>query len=403
MRPGVGSAAEQDWEHLKSNRATLLQPSPFVDLAPMMEHQDLIFFGGGTPPPAQVPVERLRQASADTWEDAREIFNYSESSGHLPLRQLISNMLARRGIDAGCDRILITNGSQQGIDLIARSLLDSGDQVVVEGPTYFGAMQALDAYEIEYLVAPIDDDGIVPDALEQLLRTNDRVKFIYTVSIFQNPTGVTMTEDRMRQIIEIAKRYGVAIVEDDPYGDLAFAGDPPRPLAGFDANVIYLGTFSKTIMPALRTGWMVFPPALGPSLLDGKEAVDIQSDRFVQRMIVRAARDGWLDRHIDESRHLYGMKCRTMVTALKCSMPEGVTWKEPGGGFFLWLQLPDGMTARTLLPAAVEHSVGFLPGYFFYPDRRPTPALRLGFTTLSDADIEQGIDRLGDAIRSAMD
>ncbi len=283
-----------EWNGLKAHRAAVLRPSPFVDLRPMMKVDDLIFFGGGTPPPERIPVERLKQANLDAWEDAREISAYAEADGHLPLRELISQRMAKRGVEAPPERILITNGSQQGIDLVARALFDPGDRVVVEGPTYFGALQAFDPFEVEYLVAPVDRHGIIPEKLEELLQMNEGVKAIYTVSIYQNPTGTTIAEERRQQILDIAHAHGVAIIEDDPYGELTFEDEPPRPLAADDANVIYLGTFSKTIMPALRIGWIVFPPELGAVLLDGKEAVDIQSDRFVQRMITAHVRTaGW--------------------------------------------------------------------------------------------------------------
>ena len=389
------------WARLKARRAAALRPSPFVDLRPMMAHEDMIFFGGGTPPPERVPVERLQQANLDAWEDAREISAYGEAEGHLPLRELISERMARRGVDAPAERILITNGSQQGIDLAARALFDPGDQVIVEGPTYFGALQAFDPFEVEYLVADVDDEGVNPERLEALLETNDRVKAIYTVSIYQNPTGVMIGDSRRREIIDLAEAYGVVIIEDDPYGELTFEERPPMPLAADDENIVYLGTFSKTIMPSLRIGWMVYPTELRPALVDGKEAVDIQSDRFVQRMIVGASQDGWLDHHIDESRAVYREKAATMSAALGRAMPDGVRWLDPDGGFFLWLQLPNGLTSRSLMHHAVDCGVGFLPGYFFYPDRRAVEAVRLGFTTLSDDRIEEGVGRLGEAIRLA--
>lgn len=390
-----------DWNHLKAQRAASLRPSPFADLRPMMAADDLIFFGGGTPPPERIPVERLLQANLDVWEDAREIYSYAESDGYLPLRELICRRMAQRGVTAPPERVLITNGSQQGIDLVARALFDPGDRVVVEGPTYFGALQAFDPFEVEYLVAPVDEHGLIPEKLEELLATNECIKAIYTVSIYQNPTGSTIADDRRRQIIELARSAGVAILEDDPYGELTFQDAPPRPLAADDEGVIYLGTFSKTIMPALRIGWVVFPPELAEVLIDGKEAVDIQSDRFVQRMIAGACQDGWLDGHIVESRKLYHHKAKTMTAALSREMPEGVNWAEPEGGFFLWLTLPEGMRSRDLLAHAVRERVGFLPGYFFYPDRREVSAVRLGFTTLPDERIETGIGRLAAAIHQA--
>jgi len=390
-----------DWGPLLAHRAASLKPSPFVDLLPLRQVDDLIFFAGGTPPPERVPVERLRQASADVWEVAREIAVYGESYGHDELRDLIAERLARRGVQTERERILITNGSQQGLDLAARALFDPGDRVVVEGPTYFGALQAFDAYEVEYLVAPVDEHGLIPEKLAEILASNERIKALYTIPSFQNPTGATISDERRREILRLTREAGVAVIEDDPYGELVFDGPPTRPLAADDGNVIYLGTFSKTIMPALRIGWMVYPEQLGPPLLDGKEAVDIQSDRFVQRTIVGAAQDGWLDQHIAECNAAYRERARIMFAALEREMPPGVEWTTPAGGFFTWLTMHGGPTADALLPFAARHKVGYLPGSFFYPDRRKIPALRLGFTTLSPERIEEGAYRLGQAIREA--
>jgi 2-aminoadipate transaminase len=377
-----------DWSRVLARRAASIKPSPFVDLGPIWKTPDLIFFGGGTPPPERVPVERLRQAMLDAWEDAPSISAYGESPGHDPLRQVISERLTLRGAEVDPGRVLVTNGP--------------GDRVLVEGPTYFGALQAFDAYEVEYVVVPVDEDGIIPEALEEALASFDRIKALYTVSIFQNPTGVTIAEGRRRRILDLVRAAQVAVIEDDPYGELSFEDIPPRPLLADSPDVIYLGTFSKTIMPALRIGWAVFPPALGPVLLDGKEAVDIQSDRFVQRMIAGASRDGWLDMHIAESSALYHRRALTMHAALEREMPEGVSWTRPAGGFFTWLSLPDGLTADALLPLAAGEGVGYLPGSFFYPDRRSVPALRLGYTTLSRERIEEGVARLAKAVRIAL-
>ncbi len=392
---------EFNWGATMARRARSMQPSPFVDLKPMMELEDLIFFGGGTPSPDLVPVDRLREASRDVWEEARDISFYGEPYGHAPLRELISARMSRRGLVAPPDRVLITNGSQQGLDLVARVLFDPGDRVIVEGPTYFGALQAFDAYEVEYVVAPMDEKGLIPDELEAILRSTGRVKAIYTVSIFQNPTGVTLSDDRRHRILDLAQQFGVAIIEDDPYGELVFDDSVTRPLAADDPNVVYLGTFSKTIMPALRIGWTVFQQAIAAPLLDGKEAVDIQSDRFVQRMIVGAAQGGWLDQHIESSRLAYFDRASAMFRALEREMPEGVSWTRPGGGFFTWVTLPDGLTGDYLLQHAANHRVGYLPGSFFYSDRRAVPALRLGFTTLPVCQIDEGIARLARAIRDA--
>lgn len=388
------------WDQVVAKRAGKLAPSAFGDLDGIGDVSKLIFFSGGTPPTDQLPISRLRQAISDAWEEAQGILYYGESQGHQPLREAIAGRMASRGADVMPDQIMITNGSQQGLDLIARTLFDPGDTVVVEGPTYFGAMQAFDAYEVSYVTAPVDDNGLVPESLEPLLAATPRPKAIYTVPTFQNPTGVTISPERRQQVIELSRAYNVPIIEDDPYGELYFAGNAIPPLRALDSDVIYLGSFSKTLAPALRMGWMVMPGALSAPLLNSKEAVDIQSDRFVQRAVTSTIADGWLDHHLGHARNVYAERCNRMLAALAREMPEGVRWVKPGGGFFIWLQLPEDVSSNRLLPVAGQHGVAYLPGSAFFPDRRPEPALRLGFSTLPLEEIDEGIARLGKATRS---
>lgn len=391
------------WDSVLAARVASIKPSPFVDLGDIWRIEDLIFFSGGTPPAEQVPADRLRAAMLDAWEDAATIYGYGESNGHEPLLRLIADRLATRSTVVDPDDIVVTNGSQQGLDLIARVLFDPGDVVIVEGPTYFGALQAFDAYQVSYRDVPVDDQGIIPDELERALREEPRPKAIYTVPIFQNPTGATISPERQRRIVDLAREHNVVIIEDDPYGELRFDGKPEPPLRALDPNVVYLGTFSKTLYPALRIGWMTVPKPLMEGVLDSKEAVDIQSDRFVQRAITRAASDGWLDQHLAEARELYQRRCDHMLAALEREMPEGVRWTRPQGGFFIWVTLPDGLTADALMHIAADEHVAFLPGSFFYPDRRPSPELRLGFSTLPRERIDEGIARLGRAVSIALE
>lgn len=391
-----------NWTQVMAKRAGKLAPSAFGDLEGIRDVSDLIFFAGGTPPVEQLPIDRLRQASSNAWEEAEGILYYGESQGHQPLLDAIAARMTARGAAVRAEQVMITNGSQQGLDLIARTLFDPGDTVIVEGPTYFGAMQAFDAYEVSYLTAPVDDDGLIPDSLEELLRSNPRTKAIYTVPTFQNPTGVTISSERRQQVVDLSRRFNVPIIEDDPYGELHFPGNEVPPLRALDDDIIYLGTFSKTLAPALRMGWMVMPEALTAPLVNSKEAVDIQSDRFVQRAVVDAIADGWLDRHLDEARALYAERCQRMLDALEREMPDGTTWITPGGGFFVWVRLPEGLSSNALLRIAGTHGVAFLPGSAFFADRRPEPAFRLGFSTLSLDQIDEGIRRLGRATVEAL-
>lgn len=391
-----------DWERLRSKRSPNLHGWAKNDISFIWDTPDLIYLCDGAPAIEQVPVDILRQAHAHAWEDAASILSYGESLGHDPLRTAIADRMGSRGAEVDYEQVLVTNGSQQGLDLIARALFDPGDIVIVEGPTYFGALQAFDAYEIEYRVAPLDEHGLIPEELERLLDQEPRPKAIYTVPTFQNPTGVSMTPERARRVVEIARTGNVAIIEDDPYGDIYFGAAPPVPLRALDADVIYLGTFSKTLAPALRMGWMVAPAALFPQLANSKEAVDIMSDRFVQRAVASTTSDGWLDKHLDEARAFYRERRDVMLAALEREMPDGVTWTRPDGGFFLWVTLPDGIIADDVLRASLKYSVGFLPGSCFYPDARPDSSFRLAYPTSPPDVVAHGINRIGQAIRDVM-
>jgi 2-aminoadipate transaminase len=379
-----------------------LHPYVKVDLSPIWETPGVIYFGDGAPAVEQMPIARLRQAQADAWEEAADILSYGESEGHLPLRELIAQRMRSRGAEVDSGNTLITCGSQQGLDLIARALFDPGDVVVVEAPTYFGAIQAFDAYEVSYREAPLDEHGIIPEALEPLLFREPRPKAIYLVPTFQNPTGVTLSPERRARVLALARAANVAVIEDDPYGELYFGAQPIAPLRALDPDVVYLGTFSKTIAPALRMGWMVVPPVLYPLVYSSKEATDMLSDRFVQRAIVRVAADGWLDARLAEARPFYRARRDHLLAALQREMPPCVRWTVPEGGFFTWVTLPDGLLADDLLPIALRHGVGFLPGSCFYPEPTPRPGFRLSYPTLAPDVVDEGMRRLGASVRELM-
>jgi 2-aminoadipate transaminase len=394
-----------EWDRIKSRRTPdlhgwLKAVSPTIDR--IWTTPGLIYICDGAPALEQMPVARLRQAHADAWEDAANALSYGDGGGYPPLREAIAERMTARGVPVNPDGILVTNGSQQGLDLVGRALLDEGDIVVVEGPTYFGAVQAFDQYQVQYRVAPMDEHGLIPEGLEPLLYEEPRPKILYTVPTFQNPTGVTIPEERRKRIIEMARAANVAIVEDDPYGDIYFTPEPIPPLRALDPNVIYLGTFSKTLAPALRMGWMVAPPDILESAAFSKEAVDMMSDRFVQRAVVRTIENGWLDHHLAGAREFYRGHRDAMLAALDREMPDGVTWTQPDGGFFLWVTLPDGYTAEALLEVALKHGVGFLPGSCFYPYPKPEPGFRLSYPTQPREVIDEAVKRLGAAMRELL-
>lgn len=391
-----------DWEKLRARRAGSLHGWAKNDVSFIWETPNLIYLSDGAPALEQIPVDRLRQAHAHAWEEAHSILSYGESLGHQPLREIIASRMAGRGAAVGAEQVLVTNGSQQGLDLIARAMFDPGDVIIVEGPTYFGALQAFDAYEVDYCVAPMDDHGLIPEELARILESEPRAKALYTVPTFQNPTGVSTTPERAQQIVDIARAANIVIIEDDPYGDIYFGETPPAPLRAVDPNVIYLGTFSKTLAPALRMGWMVAPDEIFTLLAHSKEAVDIMSDRFVQRAVASTAGDGWLDGHLNEARGFYRERRDIMLAALEQEMPDGVTWTRPDGGFFVWVTLPTGIVADDLLRASLSRGVGFLPGSCFYPDCRPDHSFRLSYPTSSREAVETGVHRIGLAVRDIL-
>jgi 2-aminoadipate transaminase len=383
-----------------ARRARAFEASPWAEAWNLVSrHPDPIYFGNGAPAREAQPLDRLREAGARAWAEADGILDYGEVEGYQPLRELIARRMAAREMLVDPAEIMITNGSQQGIDFVARLMLDPGDQIVVEGPAYIGAMQTFDAYEARYIVAPLDDDGLDVAALDRILTaTGARPKLIYTVPTFQNPTGITMTQARRGALLALARERGILILEDDPYGELYYGEAPEPPLRALDPSVIHLGTFSKTIAPGIRVGWTVAPRRLMDLLLMAKEGSDIHTDRVITRTVFHTA-DGFLDNHIGTLRDLYRSRRDMLLSGLQRSMPTGVTWSCPGGGFFVWVRLPDGCDADALLPLAAGHGVAFLPGSWFYPaGQKVHSGLRMSFSSLPIERIEEGTRRLGRAI-----
>ena len=399
----IGSELRRQAGRPLARRAASYGPSPWEAVLRLLDrHPDMIFFGNGAPAAELMPVSRLREAAAAVWADAPGHLGYGEVAGFPPLRALVAARMAAQGIVADPETLLLTNGSQQGIDLIARVLLDPGDLVVVEAPTYLGALQVFDAFEAAYLPVPTDADGLRVDALEQALAESRRPpKLLYTVPTFQNPTGSTMSRDRREALLTIARAHGILVLEDDPYGELRYDGQVEPALRALDPDVVYLGTFSKTIAPGLRVGWMAAPPDLITPLLTAREAGDIHNERMTARIVHHAA-SGFLDDHLVHARAVYRGRRDALLAGLAAHLPPGTRWTEPRGGFFVWVELPDGLSADALLPRAAGHGVVYLPGSWFYSDQAERPALRLSFSALTEDAIAEGTHRLGRAIDEAL-
>lgn len=380
-----------------------MPPSAVREILKVAERPDILSFAGGLPAPELFPVEAIAEAHAEVLRDAGgRALQYSTTEGFGPLRTWIAEHLATRGVPARPDEILITNGSQQGIDLVSRVFLDPGDVVMVDNPTYLAAIQAFAAYQVRLVTMPSDDHGVVVDEVGDLIAAH-RPKLIYVVSSFQNPRGTTLPQDRRAALAELAARHGVAIIEDDPYGELSFAGPAPRPIAAAgEGNVLYLGTFSKTLAPGLRIGWLWGDAGIVRKATICKQAADLHTATLAQRATV-----AMLDRfdyqgHVRRICEVYRERCQTMLAALTEHMPEGCRWVAPTGGMFVWLQLPAGLDAEALFPAAIARKVAFVPGVAFFVEHHRRDFVRLNFSNQPPLSIVEGMRRFGQVIAEAL-
>jgi len=381
-----------------AQRAKKMNPSVIREILKVTEKPGIISFAGGLPSPKTFPVQAFREACDKVLrEDGDAALQYAASEGFAPLREMVAAMLPWQ-VDPA--QVLITTGSQQGLDLIAKILIDAGSRVLVETPTYLGALQAFTPMEPQVVAVVSDDEGVdIADVLDKA----DGARFLYVLPNFQNPTGRTMSEARRAALSVAATRLGLPIVEDNPYGDLWFDEPPPLPLTARNPEgCVYLGSFSKVLAPGLRLGFMVAPKALYPKLLQAKQAADLHSPGFNQRMVAEVMKEGFLDRHIPTIRALYKSQRDAMLAAMTRDMPPGVEWNTPAGGMFLWVRLPEGMHAVDLLPLAVARNVAFVPGWAFFAGEADARSLRLSFVTPSAEQIGIGIAALAAAIREIL-
>jgi 2-aminoadipate transaminase len=379
-----------------ARRAQQMNPSVIREILKVTERPGIISFAGGLPSPKTFPVDAFAAACDKVLRrDGAASLQYAASEGFAPLREMVAAMLPWK-VDAA--QVLITTGSQQGLDLAAKVLVDTRARILVETPTYLGALQAFAPMEPEVVSVASDDDGVLTDDLGD--KAGD-ARFLYLLPNFQNPTGRTMTGARRAAVSQRAEQLRLPILEDNPYGDLWFDAPPPLPLAARNPDgCLYLGSFSKVLAPGLRLGFVVAPAAVYPKLLQAKQAADLHSPSFNQRMIVEVMQDGFLDRHVPTIRALYKSQRDAMLAALAREMTGlDVQWNSPAGGMFLWARLPPGMDAAELLPKAVDKGVAFVPGAAFYADGADARTLRLSFVTASVQEIDTGVAALALAIR----
>jgi 2-aminoadipate transaminase len=405
------------WTSRYAQRTKGIKSSAIRELLKVTQRPEIISFAGGLPAPDVFPVARFHEACCRVLEqNASQALQYGASEGYEPLREMVARHIARYGIKAKADNVLITSGSQQALDLIGKLLINPGDRVLVEAPTYLGALQAFNIYGADYVSVPSDDDGLRTDVLEEPLRSGP--KFMYVLPNFQNPGGTTLSEGRRHELVLLADRFGIPIVEDDPYGQLRYEDEHLTPLVVLDrenlrrddgysiGNVIYLSTFSKTLAPGLRLGWIVAPTDVISKIVQLKQGADLHTSTFTQIVAYEVAKDGFLDEHVKVIRKVYRERRDVMLASLKEFFPPEVTWTYPKGGLFLWVTLPKGMDCQKLFQCALQEKVAFVPGDSFYAGNgfaeEGLRHFRLNFSYGQPEQIREGVRRLSVALKQQM-
>lgn len=396
---------ETPWEYRFAHRIQKMGSSIIRELLKLTEDPAIISFGGGLPAPEVFPLEKFKDACNNVLENfGPQALQYGATDGYLPLREMISRHKSRYSVSVSPNNILITSGSQQALDFIGRLFINRGDYIVVEGPTYLGALQAWNAYGAQYITVPVDEDGMNVDELEKALRVGP--KFIYCLPNFQNPSGVTLSLERRQRIVELADKYGVPIIEDDPYGQLRYEGEHLPSLAYLDSvyrgdngsytgNVIYLSTFSKLLAPGIRLAWVIAPEKVIRKLVQTKQAADLHTATFNQMVAYEVGKGGFLDEHVKVIREVYKQRRDVMLETMEEVWPSSASWTTPLGGMFLWGMAPEGIDTTELLKKAIDRKVAFVPGFAFNADGKSSNAMRLNFSYSKPDTIREGITRLG--------
>ncbi len=400
LDPYVGSYAA---------RAAGMVASEVRALFAVASRPEVVSLAGGMPNISALPLDALGELARQVVvEQGRTALQYGSAQGDPVLRQQICEVMALEEIEASPDDVIVTVGSQQALDLVTKVFVDPGDVVLTEGPTYVTAINTFAAYQARIEHVPMDEDGVVPEALEErlaeLARQGTRVKFFYTVPTFNNPAGVTLAPERRRRVLEICERFNLLVIEDNPYGLLRYEGEPVRPLrADSERNVIYLGSFSKTLSPGFRIGWALAPSAVRDKLVLAAESAMLSHSNFNQAIVGRyLATQPWPEQ-IKEFNEMYRARRDAMLASLEALMPSGCTWTRPAGGFFVWATLPEGINAKAMLPRAVNERVAYVPGTGFYYGGGGQRNMRLSFCYPSPEQIREGVRRLVGVLESEIE
>ena len=386
-----------------AQRASTMNPSVIREILKVTEKPGIISLAGGLPSPKTFPIDAFKQAADKVLsQDGASSLQYAASEGYGPLREFIAQQLPW---DVSADQVLITTGSQQGLDLVGKIFLDEGSRLLVETPTYLGALQAFSPQQPKVVSVESDEHGVIPADLDRKVGEGaDKARLIYLLPNFQNPTGRTMDEARRQAVVDKLSALGVPFLEDNPYGDLWYDEEPAAPLTARNPEGgLYLGSFSKVLAPGLRLGYIVAPKAIYPKLLQAKQAADLHTPTFNQRMVAEVIKNGFLDRHVPTIRALYKKQRDAMLAALQENFADlDVQWTKPAGGMFLWLRMPEDVDTVKMLPAAVERNVAYVPGAAFYADGPDNRTMRLSYVTASEEQIRTAIKALADTVRATL-
>jgi 2-aminoadipate transaminase len=402
----IGPTDSPDWASWLARRTQALGGGEITAILALAGASDVITFSGGFPDPATFPTDVLSEIAA--WvitHDPGVALQYSATEGIAGVRDFVSGRLARlQGRAPGAGEVMITSGGIDCMELVAKSYIDAGDLVVVEAPTYLGAIMAFRGYEADVHGVPVDGDGLRVDKLAESLAAGLRPKILYTIPDFQNPTGLTMSEPRRHELVALARHYGFLILEDVAYSELGFEHAPPPSLWSMAPDVVLqAGTFSKIFCPGVRMGWATGPDEIISRLVVAKQNSDQCSGALGQRMLEEYGRAGHMERQLVASRALYARRARLMAQALTAHMPEGTSWTTPQGGFYIWLTAPAGVDTVALAAAARARKVAYVPGRPFYPGDEGTAQIRLAYSRVADDLIDEGVRRIGEVLKTALE
>jgi 2-aminoadipate transaminase len=395
----IENPAQIQWHF--SERAQQLKSSAIREILKVTMRPDIISFAGGLPSPETFPVERMRAAyDAVLSRQGKVALQYGPTDGYAPLREWVADSLSTDGAKIVPDQVMMVSGSQQGLDLLAKILIDEGSKVLVETPSYLGALQAFSLYRPEFESVPTDDAGLLPDAVAAI---GQGARLLYALPNFQNPTGRSMSTERRLALVDICAKMGLPLIEDDPYGALSYNGEPlPKMLTMNPNGVIYMGSFSKVLTPGIRLGYVIAPQPLIRKMEQAKQATDLHTAQLTQMVVHEVIKDGFLAQHIPTIRKLYADQCQAMLAALTEFFPASVTWTRPEGGMFIWITLPPHIDSMQLLDEAIAQHVAFVPGAPFYANSPQQNTLRLSFVTVPPEKIREGVAKLGKLIAAKL-